>query len=60
MPTWTPCKGTDALLQGMPGTSLTGLIDGNHELSVAKAHQILIFDPLMNSQGKLSGFGDGE
>jgi hypothetical protein len=33
----------------MPGTSLDALIKGNHELGAVQAHQVLIFDRLMDS-----------
>ena len=42
-------RGVDTFLKGMPGASLDALIKGNHELGAVQAHQVLIFDRLMNS-----------
>jgi hypothetical protein len=42
-------RGVDAFLKGMPGASLDALIKGNHELGAVQAHQVVIFDKLMDS-----------
>ena len=42
-------RGVDAFLKGMPGASLHGLISGAHSLGAVQAHQVLIFDKLMDS-----------
>jgi hypothetical protein len=42
-------RGVDTFLKGMPGASLDALIKGNHELGAVQAHQVLIFDRLMDS-----------
>jgi len=42
-------RGVDTFLKGMPGASLDALIKGNHELGAVQAHQVLIFDKLMDS-----------
>jgi hypothetical protein len=42
-------RGVDAFLKGMPGASLDALIKGSHELGAVQAHQVLIFDRLMDS-----------
>jgi hypothetical protein len=43
-------RGVDTFLKGMPGASLDALIKGNHKLGAVQAHQVLIFDKLMDSQ----------
>ncbi len=42
-------RGVDTFLKGMPGASVDALIKGNHELGAEQAHQVLIFDRLMDS-----------
>ncbi|MDH3638660.1 MAG: DUF1254 domain-containing protein, partial [Gammaproteobacteria bacterium] len=42
-------RGVDTFLKGMPGASLDALIKGNHELGAVEAHQVVIFDKLMDS-----------
>jgi hypothetical protein len=42
-------RGVDTFLKGMPGASVDALIKGNHELGAVQAHQVLIFDRLMDS-----------
>jgi hypothetical protein len=42
-------RGVDTFLKGMPGASLDALIKGNHELGAVQAHQVVIFDRLMDS-----------
>lgn len=42
-------RGVDSFLKGMPGASVDALIKGNHELGAVQAHQVLIFDKLMDS-----------
>jgi hypothetical protein len=43
-------RGVDAFLKGMPGASLQGLIHGAHSQGAIEAHQVLIFDKLMDSR----------
>jgi len=43
-------RGVDAFLKGMPGASLNALIKGNHEVGAVRAHQVLIFDRLLDSR----------
>ena len=43
-------RGVDAFLKGMPGASLYALIHGSHSLGAVEAHQVMIFDKLMNSK----------
>ena len=42
-------RAVDTFLKGMPGASVDALIKGNHELGAEQAHQVLIFDRLMDS-----------
>ena len=42
-------RAVDTFLKGMPGASVDALIKGNHELGAVQAHQVLIFDRLMDS-----------
>ena len=42
-------RGVDTFLKGMPGASVDALIKGNHELGAVQAHQVVIFDKLMDS-----------
>ena len=42
-------RAVDTFLKGMPGASVDALIKGNHELGATQAHQVLIFDRLMDS-----------
>ena len=42
-------RAMDAFLKGMPGASLKGLIDGAHSLGAVEAHEVMIFDKLMDS-----------
>jgi hypothetical protein len=37
-------RGVDAVLKGMPGASLQGLIKGAHSQGAAECHQVLLFD----------------
>jgi len=41
--------GVDVFLKGMPGASVLGLIKGAHSLGAVEAHQVVIFDKLMDS-----------
>ena len=43
-------RGVDAFLKGIPGASLYALIYGAHSLGAEEAHQVILFDKLMNSQ----------
>ena len=43
-------RGVDAFLKGIPGASLYALIHGAHSLGAKEAHQVMLFDKLMNSQ----------
>lgn len=41
-------RGVDAFLKGMPAASVHMLIEGAHSLGANEAHQVIIFDKLMN------------
>ena len=43
-------RAMDAFLKGMPGASVKALIDGAHSLGAVEAHEVTIFDKLMDSQ----------
>ncbi|AXI48986.1 hypothetical protein C1J03_18975 [Sulfitobacter sp. SK012] len=43
-------RGVDAFLKGMPAASVHMLIEGAHSLGAEEAHQVIIFDKLMNAQ----------
>jgi len=43
-------RAVDTFLKGMPGASVKGLIDGSHSLGAIEAHEVAIFDRLMNSK----------
>lgn len=42
-------RAADAFLKGMPGASVMGLIDGAHSLGAVEAHEVMIFEQLMDS-----------
>ena len=42
-------RAADTFLKGMPGASLQALIDGAHSLGAVEAHEVAIFDHLMDS-----------
>ena len=41
-------RAADTFLKGMPAASLAALIDGAHSLGAVEAHQVVIFDKLMD------------
>ena len=43
-------RAADAFLKGMPGASLKGLIDGTRSLGAVEAHEVVVFDKLMDTQ----------
>ena len=43
-------RGVDAFLKGIPGASVYALIHGAHSLGAVEAHQVMIFDKLMDSK----------
>ena len=43
-------RAADVFLKGMPGASLKGLLDGQRALGVVEAHEMLIFDKLMDAK----------
>jgi hypothetical protein len=43
-------RACDTFLKGMPGASLLGLIEGAHSIGAVQAHEIMLFDELMDSQ----------
>ena len=43
-------RGVDAFVKGIPGASVYAPIHGAHSLGAVEAHQVMIFDKLMNSQ----------
>jgi len=42
-------RAADAFLKGMPGASVKGLIDGAHSIGAVQAHEVMIFDKLMDA-----------
>ncbi|MEM1163233.1 MAG: DUF1254 domain-containing protein [Pseudomonadota bacterium] len=42
-------RGVDAFLKGIPAASVYMLIEGGHSLGAVEAHQVVIFDKLMDS-----------
>jgi hypothetical protein len=43
-------RAMDAFLKGQPACSLLGIIKGSHSLGAVEAHEVLIFDKLLNSK----------
>ena len=43
-------RAAEAFLQGMPGASVAALIEGAHSLGAVEAHQVMLFDKLMNAK----------
>ena len=43
-------RAMDTFLKGMPGASLKALIDGAHSLGAIEAHEVAIFDKLMDAK----------
>lgn len=43
-------RAADAFLKGIPGCSLLGLIEGAHSLGAVEAHEVMIFDKLMDTK----------
>lgn len=43
-------RAADAFLKGMPGASVAALIEGAHEIGAVEAHQVMLFDGLMNAK----------
>lgn len=43
-------RAMDAFLKGMPGASLKGLLDGARSLGAVEAHEVIVFDKLMDSK----------
>ena len=43
-------RAADAFLKGMPAASLAALIEGSHSLGAVEAHQVVLFDKLMDSK----------
>ncbi len=43
-------RACDAFLKGMPGCSLLALIDGAHSIGAVEAHEVMIFDKLMDAK----------
>lgn len=42
-------RGVDAFLKGMPAASVHALIEGAHSIGAVEAHQVMIFDKLMDA-----------
>lgn len=42
-------RGVDAFLKGMPAASVHMLMEGAHSLGAVEAHQVMIFDKLMDA-----------
>ena len=43
-------RAADAFLKGMPAASLAALIEGSHSLGAVEAHQVVLFDKLMDAK----------
>ncbi len=43
-------RAMETFLHGMPGASLKGLLDGHRSLGAVEAHEVVIFDKLMDAQ----------
>ena len=43
-------RGVDAFLKGIPGASIYALLHGAHSIGAKEAHQVIIFDKLMDSK----------
>ncbi len=43
-------RAMDAFLKGIPGASLKGLIDGTRSIGAEEAHEVVIFDKLMDTE----------
>ena len=43
-------RAADAFLKGMPAASIAAILDGNRSLGAVDAHQVVIFDKLMDSK----------
>jgi len=43
-------RAADVFLKGMPGCSLLALIEGAHSLGAVEAHEVMIFDKLMDAK----------
>jgi len=42
-------RAVDAFLKGMPGASVSALMEGAHSLGAVEAHEVMIFDKLMDA-----------
>ena len=43
-------RAADAFLKGMPGASVSALMEGAHSLGTVEAHEVMIFDKLMDAK----------
>jgi hypothetical protein len=43
-------RAADAFLKGMPGCSLLALIEGAHSIGAVEAHEVMLFDKLMDAK----------
>jgi len=43
-------RASDAFLKGIPGASVMGLIEGAHSIGAVEAHEVMIFDKLMDAK----------
>ena len=43
-------RAADAFLKGIPGASVSGLIEGAHSLGAVEANEVMIFDKLMDAE----------
>jgi hypothetical protein len=43
-------RAADAFLKGMPGASVSALMEGAHSLGAVEAHEVMIFDKLMDAK----------
>lgn len=43
-------RAADAFLKGMPAASVSALIEGAHSIGAVEAHQVMLFDNLMNAK----------
>ncbi|WP_018969895.1 DUF1254 domain-containing protein [Rubritalea marina] len=43
-------RAADAFLKGMPAASIAAMLEGNHSQGAVEAHQVVLFDKLMDSK----------
>jgi len=43
-------RAADAFLKGIPGASIAGLIEGAHSIGAVEAHEVMLYDKLMDAK----------